>query len=137
MPVDRTAKTNLPSKRRSRSRTACQAVLVSIMCVKIGQGGRRGYPIVVVKSGAVRRTLFLLALTIRLAAIFATGPGTIRFGDGIDYIDTAKALCATGSYPAKGSLPFFRAPGLPFFIAAVTACHPSAVVAIKIGLAGC
>jgi hypothetical protein len=87
----------------------------------------------------VRRSviLFLLALTIRLVAIFATGAGTIHFGDGIDYVDTAKALCATHSYPLQGSLPFFRAPGLPLFIALVTACHPAAVAVIKIALAVC
>ncbi len=81
--------------------------------------------------------LFLLALTIRIVAIFATGAGTIHFGDGIDYVDTAKALCATHAYPLTGSLPFFRAPGLPVFIALVTACHPGAVAVIKIALAVC
>ena len=85
----------------------------------------------------MRLTLFTLALAIRLAAIFVTGPATIRFGDGIDYIDTAKALCTTHAYPATGSLPFFRAPGLPFFIAAVTVGHPERVVMIKVALALC
>jgi hypothetical protein len=85
----------------------------------------------------LRLTLFTLALAIRLAAIFVSGPATIRFGDGIDYIDTAKALCATHAYPATGSLPFFRAPGLPFFIVAVTAGHPERVVMIKVALALC
>jgi 4-amino-4-deoxy-L-arabinose transferase-like glycosyltransferase len=83
------------------------------------------------------RKLFLLALIVRVVAIFATGPSTIRFGDGLDYIDTAKALCATHSYPDRGSLPFFRAPGLPFFIGGVTAGHPAATLAIKLGLALC
>jgi 4-amino-4-deoxy-L-arabinose transferase-like glycosyltransferase len=85
----------------------------------------------------VRRRLFILALLVRLAAILATGPNAVHFGDGLDYIDTARALCDTHAYPARGSLPFFRAPGLAFFIAGVTVCHPSAVVVIKIALAVC
>ena len=85
----------------------------------------------------VRRALFALALVIRLAAIFATGAQTIRFGDGLDYVDTARALCTRHEYPERGSLPFFRAPALPFFIDAVTACHPSATVMIKAALAVC
>jgi hypothetical protein len=85
----------------------------------------------------VRRRLFILALLVRLAAIGATGPNTVHFGDGLDYIDTAHALCDAHVYPARGSLPFFRAPGLAFFIAGVTVCHPSRVVLIKIALAVC
>ncbi len=85
----------------------------------------------------MRRRLFILALLVRLAAIVATGPNTVHFGDGLDYIDAAHALCDTHTYPARGSLPFFRAPGLAFFIAGVTLCHPSAVVVIKTGLAIC
>jgi hypothetical protein len=83
------------------------------------------------------RRLFILALLVRLAAIGATGPNAVHFGDGLDYIDTAHALCDTHVYPARGSLPFFRAPGLAFFIAGVTACHPSRVVLIKMALALC
>jgi hypothetical protein len=90
-----------------------------------------------IPSARLRLTLFTLALAIRLAAIFVSGPATIRFGDGIDYIDTAKALCATHAYPSTGSLPFFRAPGLPFFIVAVTGGHPERVVMIKVALALC
>jgi 4-amino-4-deoxy-L-arabinose transferase-like glycosyltransferase len=84
----------------------------------------------------VRRTLFVLVLVVRLIAIVATGPSTVHFGDGIDYVDTTKVLCTGHVFPDRGSLPFFRAPGLPFFIAGVTACHP-ATTAIKIGLALC
>ncbi len=85
----------------------------------------------------MRRRLFILALLVRLAAILVTGPNAVHFGDGLDYIDTTRALCETHAYPARGSLPFFRAPGLAFFIAGVTVCHPSAVVVIKIALAVC
>jgi 4-amino-4-deoxy-L-arabinose transferase-like glycosyltransferase len=81
--------------------------------------------------------ILLAALAVRLAAIVATGPSTLRFGDAQDYVDTAAALCKDGRYPDRGSLPFFRAPGLPFFLAAATACHPRAVVAAKLALALC
>ena len=85
----------------------------------------------------MRHRLFILALLVRLAAIMVTGPNAVHFGDGLDYIDTTRALCETHAYPARGSLPFFRAPGLAFFIAGVTVCHPPAVVVIKIALAVC
>jgi len=83
-----------------------------------------------------RRTLALVvvAFAVRIAAIAAFGFERVEFGDARDYLDTAGALCATGSYPAQGNLPFFRAPGLPFFIAAVTACHPQNVVLVKLAL---
>jgi len=79
--------------------------------------------------------LFLFAFVLRLIAIAVTGPATIAFGDANDYIHTATQLCDSGSYPDRGSLPFFRAPGLPFFISAVTLCNPSNVSRIKYALA--
>jgi len=84
-----------------------------------------------------RRTIALVAVAfaLRLAAIAAFGFGRVEFGDARDYLDTTSALCATGAYPGQGNLPFFRAPGLPFFIAAVTACHPENVALVKIALA--
>lgn len=81
--------------------------------------------------------LFAFALLIRLAAIALTGPSTVSFGDAVDYVDTTKILCSLHVYPERSNLPFFRAPGLPFFIALVTACHPSSIVTIKIALAVC
>ncbi|HEX7708695.1 MAG TPA: glycosyltransferase 87 family protein, partial [Thermoanaerobaculia bacterium] len=80
--------------------------------------------------------LFIFALLLRIAAIEATGASVVRFGDGLDYLSAARVICEEGSYPQRGSLPFFRAPGLPFFIAAVTACEPSRVRLIKYALAG-
>jgi hypothetical protein len=88
-------------------------------------------------SSFVRPAIFAAALTIRLIAIEMTGPERLTFGDGPDYIAFARSLCVQHVYPDRGSLPFFRAPGLPFFIAAVTACHPSAVRVIKYALAVC
>lgn len=81
--------------------------------------------------------ILLAALAVRLAAIVATGPATLRFGDAQDYVDTAATLCEDGRYPDRGSLPFFRAPGLPFFLAGTTLCHPRIVVAAKLALALC
>src|SRR5262249_57731179 len=78
-----------------------------------------------------------IALVIRLIAIEFSGPDRVAFGDGPDYIAHAQSLCERQRYPDRGNLPFFRAPGLPFFIAAATACHPSSVRAIKYALALC
>lgn len=58
----------------------------------------------------------------------------MTFGDARDYMAHARALCETGAYPERGNLPFFRAPLLPLFIAAVTGCSGS-VAAVKISLA--
>src|SRR5579862_9532143 len=88
-------------------------------------------------SSSLRIVVFAIALAIRLIAIEITGANQISFGDGPDYIASARALCEQHSYPDRGNLPFFRAPGLPFFIAAVTACHTSATRAIKYALAAC
>jgi hypothetical protein len=79
--------------------------------------------------------LAALAFLIRIAAIAAVGFDRVEFGDARDYIDTAASICESGTYPPQGNLPFFRAPGLPFFIALSTACHPRNVALIKIALA--
>lgn len=85
----------------------------------------------------MRTAVFICALVVRIAAIELTGAETISFGDGLDYVRTAQSLCSQGVYPERGNLPFFRAPGLPFFIAAVTACEPSRTRAIKYALGVC
>jgi len=85
----------------------------------------------------MRTTVFIFALLIRIAAIEATGAQAIAFGDGPDYVATARSVCTHHGYPERGNLPFFRAPGLPFFIAGVTACQPSRTRAVKYGLAVC
>lgn len=79
--------------------------------------------------------LAALAFAIRLAAIALAGFNDVQFGDARDYLDTATALCRTGAYPDQGNLPFFRAPGLPFFIALSTACEPQRVAWVKVALA--
>lgn len=86
-------------------------------------------------SYRMRFAVFILALAVRIAAIELTGAGTMTFGDAADYVNTAQSICVQHVYPERGNLPFFRAPGLPFFIAAVTACEPSRIRAVKYGLA--
>ena len=86
---------------------------------------------------SVRLAVFAIALTIRLIAIEVSGANRTQFGDAADYIAHADVLCAEHRYPERGALPFFRAPGLPFFITAATACHPHNVRAVKYALAAC
>jgi hypothetical protein len=85
----------------------------------------------------MRIGLFILALAIRIIAIEVAGANEIRFGDAQDYLDTARSVCERQVYPERGNLPFFRPPGLPFFIAAVTGCEPSRVRLVKYALAAC
>lgn len=83
----------------------------------------------------MRLGLFTLALAIRIAAIEGTGATKLAFGDAQDYVDTARSVCTAQVYPERGNLPFFRPPGLPFFIAGVTLCDPSRIRIIKYALA--
>ncbi len=85
----------------------------------------------------MRFAVFILALAVRIAAIEGTGAETIAFGDGPDYVSATRSLCVQHVYPERGNLPFFRAPGLPFFIAGVTGCEPSRTRATKYALAVC
>jgi uncharacterized membrane protein YdjX (TVP38/TMEM64 family) len=85
----------------------------------------------------MRIAVFILALAVRIAAVEWTGAGTLAFGDGPDYVNAARTVCIQHQYPERGNLPFFRAPGLPFFMAAVTGCHPGNVRLVKYALALC
>ena len=85
----------------------------------------------------MRIGVFMVALAVRIAAIEATGAGSVRFGDGADYIATARSVCSEQVYPERGNLPFFRPPGLPFLIAGATLCETSQVRVIKYALAAC
>src|SRR5262245_21461889 len=75
--------------------------------------------------------LLSAALLVRLVAIYSYGPSKIGFEDTPDYLSAASTLCTSGSYPEGSSMPFFRAPGLPFFIAAVTFCRTETVWLVK------
>ncbi len=79
--------------------------------------------------------MFATALVLRVGAVLFTGPNAIRFGDAQDYLDAARIICEESRYPDHGNLPFFRAPALPFFIAAATACQPEKTWLAKSGLA--
>jgi 4-amino-4-deoxy-L-arabinose transferase-like glycosyltransferase len=59
----------------------------------------------------------------------------VAFADGRDYIFHMRHLCESGSYPDRGALPFFRAPGLPLFLLVVSGCDPEAVAPMKAALA--
>lgn len=82
-----------------------------------------------------RLAIFALAFVVRIGAIVFHGPDVVTFGDARDYLATASHLCREHEYPDRGNLPFFRAPALPFFIAATTLCHPERVVVVKLALA--
>lgn len=56
----------------------------------------------------------------RIAAIAAVGFETLRFADSRAYLGAARVLAETGSYPDRTDDIFFRAPGDPAFLAAVT-----------------
>ncbi|HEY0594092.1 MAG TPA: hypothetical protein VGF40_20140 [Thermoanaerobaculia bacterium] len=79
--------------------------------------------------------LFLVAFLVRAGAIAATGAEDIGFGDARDYLATAKTVCTEGDYPTRGNLPFFRAPGLPLFLATATGCDPSRIARAKLAIA--
>jgi uncharacterized membrane protein YdjX (TVP38/TMEM64 family) len=81
--------------------------------------------------------VFILALLVRIAAIELSGAEAIRSGEAADYLAAAALVCEQGVYPERGNLPFFRAPGLPFFVAGVTLCQPARTRAIKYALAAC
>lgn len=68
----------------------------------------------------------------RLAAIVATGAPTAHFGDAPAYQLAARSLATTGRYPLRTDPLFFRPPGYPVFLAAVTLGHPERVVAAKV-----
>lgn len=77
-----------------------------------------------------------VALAARLVAITAVGFDRLDFGDALDYRSFATAICAGEGYPERGNLPFFRAPGLPFFVALTTLCETESRIGwAKIGLA--
>lgn len=77
----------------------------------------------------------MVALVLRIGVIELVGANRVASGDGPDYLAAARRLCFEHQYPDHSSLPFFRAPGLPFFIAGVTGCHPDSVWLVKIALA--
>ena len=84
-----------------------------------------------------RWAILAAAFAVRMAAIYWTGANAVAFGDARDYLETARTICEERAYPDRGNLPFFRAPLLPFFIAATTLCDPERIVRVKVALALC
>lgn len=80
-------------------------------------------------------TIFTVAFLARAVAILVTGGGEIGFGDAPDYLAAARTICTEGDYPSRGNLPFFRAPGLPSFLAIATGCRPERVLRAKLAIA--
>jgi hypothetical protein len=69
---------------------------------------------------------------VRIGATAAAGFQTLRFADSRAYLGAANVLVTTGSYPDRTDALFFRAPGYPVFLAAVTLGHPERIAAAKI-----
>lgn len=66
-------------------------------------------------------------------AVYVIGPQKAAFGDAADYLAAAQSLVTQHSYPRTASLPFFRPPLYPLFIAALWLLKPGSVIVIKIG----
>jgi 4-amino-4-deoxy-L-arabinose transferase-like glycosyltransferase len=72
------------------------------------------------------------ALLLGLLAVIAVGPHRSDFSDSGDYLQAARMLLSSGTYPETGSLPFFRPPMYPLFIAFTWLAVPESVLAIKL-----
>ena len=78
--------------------------------------------------------MLVAAAVIRLLSIWLVGLNDVAFGDATDYISLAHGICDGSSYRETGSVPFMRAPGLPFFLAPLTCFHVP-VFMLKVQLA--
>jgi 4-amino-4-deoxy-L-arabinose transferase-like glycosyltransferase len=76
--------------------------------------------------------LFFAALVARLAAAAYRGFSSVRFGDSLAYIGTARRLLREGTYPSNTDGFFFRPPGYPVFLALSTAGHPEWIALDKV-----
>jgi 4-amino-4-deoxy-L-arabinose transferase-like glycosyltransferase len=79
--------------------------------------------------------IFCGGTIISLAAIFFVGAEKVSFADAADYMSAANALLTNFTYPNGGTLPFFRPPFYPFFIALIWLVFPASILAIKIAQA--
>ncbi len=75
-----------------------------------------------------------VALLIRVLAMVLLPSNQYFFGDAADYQRAAYALCMNLPYPDATELPFFRAPGLPLFLAVTTLCTPYSVLLGRVAL---
>ncbi len=70
-----------------------------------------------------------------MAAIAWFGAAAGNFGDARDYTTAARAILAGAAYPRESSLPFFRAPLYPAFMALVFRLGGESYVAVKLAQA--
>jgi len=84
------------------------------------------------KTRIIQTGLAMLAFVLCVGMIYVTGRDNDSFADSIDYIAAARMLIEHGSYPAVGSLNFFRAPLYPFFMAMTWSITGESVFAVKI-----
>jgi 4-amino-4-deoxy-L-arabinose transferase-like glycosyltransferase len=70
--------------------------------------------------GRALAAIFLIALVARLAAVTWAGWTRTDFGDGPAYLYAASEIARTGHYPIHTERFYFRAPGYPYFLVAVT-----------------
>jgi hypothetical protein len=75
--------------------------------------------------------IFGLALAARLAAVTWSGWTSLAFGDGPAYLFAASEIVRTGHYPIRTERFYFRAPGYPVFLAAVTLGRSDRIPAAK------
>jgi len=76
--------------------------------------------------------LAAVAVVLGIVAIFALGWDNPYFIDSPDYIAAARSLLTDGTYPSISSLPFFRAPLYPMFMAAVWSITSENAFAVKL-----
>jgi len=84
---------------------------------------------------SISRTALLLITLFAFGFAFSvqlrTGLSRAVFGDAESYMRTAERLLAEGTYPSVTDYFFFRPPGYPWFIAAVTAGNPRSIAVLK------
>jgi len=83
-------------------------------------------------GGRACLAIYLAALVVRAAVVFATGSSSTRFADAPAYLLGARALAETGTYPRRTDSWLFRPPGYSFFLAAATLGHPDSIAACRL-----
>ena len=78
----------------------------------------------------------LAGFAFAVLTILTVGSEVVTFGDAPDYLTAAEAIGQGKGYPRASSLPFFRPPLYPFFIACVWQVAPGSILAIKLTQAG-
>ncbi len=74
----------------------------------------------------------MIGIMASIAFILKTGPNVVDFADARDYMAAARSLISSEGYPREATLPFFRPPLYPLFIAGIWTVVPQSVVAVKL-----